>query len=229
MNEFSNVPVYDSMPPSPEPFYQVWIKAITKPNEQTFAEIANSPDASPNKAYLWIFVTSLVSYFLVMVMTLAFSSQYRGDMTSALIGVLCGVPILALIITLFFAVDVAIVQWVATLFKGTGTFSQLVYAMASFSAPLGLVSGVIASLGTIPYVGICFSVLSFGLAFYIIALNLMAIKGVNKFGWGEAVGSLFLPGIVIGLLCGCLVIGSLMALGPVIGDVFSTINQSLGY
>jgi len=35
----------------------------------------------------------------------------------------------------------------------------------------------------------------------------MAVKGVNRFGWGEAVGSVFIPGLVIGLLCCCLVGG----------------------
>ena len=44
----------------------------------------------------------------------------------------------------------------------------------------------------------------------------------------EAVGSVLLPGLVIGFVCGCLVIAILMLLGPAIGDVFSTINQSLG-
>jgi hypothetical protein len=230
MNESSNAPISGGMSSAPEPFYQVWIKAITKPNEQTFADIANSPDASPNKAYLWVFLTSLVSYFLIMVMTLIFSSlQSGGDMTTSLISVICGVPIGALVVTLIFAIDVAIVQWVAKLFKGVGTYGQLVYAMGAISAPVGLVSGVIGGLSRMPYIGLCFSVLTFGLVIYTIVLNVMAVKGVNKFGWGEAVGSMLLPGLVIGVLCACVVIAVLMLLGPIIGNVFSTINNSIGY
>jgi len=234
MNESSNIPVYDSTPPAPESFYQTWIKAITKSNERTFAEIANSPDAGPNKAYLWVFLSSLASFFLVMLtFTLGTSSsQYGVDISSmmggSVIALLCAAPIGAAVMVLFFALDIAIIQWVAKMFKGTGSYNQLVYAVAAFSAPISLVSGVISSLSTIPSIGLCFSVISFGVGIYAIVLMVMAVKGVNKFGWGEAVGSVLLPGIVIGLLCGCLVIGILMLLGPVIGDVFSTINQSLG-
>ena len=50
MNEQSNMPV---MSATPEPFYQVWIKALTRPSEQTYAELAASPNAKANTAYLW--------------------------------------------------------------------------------------------------------------------------------------------------------------------------------
>ncbi len=48
MSEFSNVP----MAAGPEPFYQTWLKALTRPNEQNFAEMALSAGASPNKAFV---------------------------------------------------------------------------------------------------------------------------------------------------------------------------------
>ena len=227
MNEPSNDPMFT--PSAPAPFYQVWIKAVTKPNEQTYADIANSPDANPNKAYLWVFLTYLVTYFLVMLATmLGGSSQYGVDMGSALGGsalvLLCVAPIGAAIGVLIFAINAAIIQWVAKLFKGVGSYNQLVYAFAAFLAPIGLVSGVVSALSLIPYVGMCFSVLSIGISIYTIVLMVMAVKGVNKFGWGEAVGSVLLPGLVIGLVCGCLVIGSLTLLAPTIGNVFSSMS-----
>jgi len=229
MNELSNAPMYDGAPPAPEPFYTTWIKAVTKPNEQTYAEIGASPDATPGKAYLWVFLASLVSYFFIMGISMIFSAaQYGTDLTTALIGIVCAVPIVAAIITGFFALDIAIIQWVAKMFKGTGSYNQLVYAVAAWNAPISLVSGLVGGLSSIPYVGMCLSILSIGLSIYAIVLMVMSVKGVNKFGWGEAIGSVLIPGIVIGLLCGCLVIGILMLLGPAIGDVFSTINQSLG-
>jgi hypothetical protein len=233
MNESSNTPVYDSTPPAPQPFYQIWIKALTKPSEQTFAEIANSPDASPNKAYIWLAISYIVSFFFIMLLTLVRTSGQYGDLGSSLgsssIALICGAPIGAVIGILFFALMTAIIQWVAKLFKGTGSYSKLIYAVAAFTAPIMLVSGVLSALSLIPFIGLCFSVISIGLSIYSLVLWIMAVKAVNQFGWGEAAGSVLLPGIVIGLLCGCLVIGILMLLGPVIGDVFSTINTSLGY
>ncbi len=233
MNESSNTPVYDSASATPEPFYQTWIKALTKPNERTFAEIANSPGANPNKAYLWLALSDIVAVFVIMLVA-SLSTASQGDFGSALsrslISLICGAPIGAVIGVLFFALVTAIIQWVAKLFKGTGSYSQLVYAAAAFAAPLMLISGAISALSLIPipYIALCFSILSIGLSIYALVLWVMAVKGVNGFGWGEAVGSVFLPGLVIVFICGCLVIGILMLLGPVIGDVFSTINQSLG-
>lgn len=226
MNEPSNAPMFDAAPP--EPFYQVWIKAVSKPNELTYAEIANSPNASPNTAYVWVFLTSLISYFLVLTATmLGTASEMSGDITTLAITLACGAPILAGVSVLGFAINIAITQWVAGLFKGTGNYNQLAYAAGAVYAPIGIVSGVISALSTIPYIGLCFSALSFGVSIYSIVLMVMAVKGVNRFGWGEAVGSVLIPTLVIGFICACVVIGMLMLLGPVVGDVFSTIDPSL--
>jgi hypothetical protein len=46
----------------------------------------------------------------------------------------------------------------------------------------------------------------------------MAVKAVNRFGWGAAIGSLLIPGLVIGLLCACLIGVSVAALLPLIRD-----------
>lgn len=233
MTESSNTPIFDSTPAAPEPFYKVWLKAVTKPNEQTYAEIANSSGASPTKAYLWLAISYIFTFFVSMlVFSFSSSSQY-GDFGEALGGsvivLICGAPIGAVIGLLIYALEVAIVQWVAKLFKGTGSYNQLIYAFAAFTAPLTLVSGVLSAFSLIPFIGLCFSIISIGIGLYSIFLMITAVKGVNKFGWGEAAGSVLLPGLVLIFVCGCLTIGILMLLGPVIGDVFSTINQSLGY
>lgn len=233
MTESSNTPIFDSTPAAPEPFYKVWLKAVTKPNEQTYAEIANSSGASPTKAYLWLAISYIFTFFVSMlVFSFSSSSQY-GDFGEALggsaIALICGAPIGAVIGLLIYALEVAIVQWVAKLFKGTGSYNQLIYAFAAFTAPLTLVSGVLSAFSLIPFIGLCFSIISIGIGLYSIFLMITAVKGVNKFGWGEAAGSVLLPGLVLIFVCGCLTIGILMLLGPVIGDVFSTINQSLGY
>ncbi len=234
MNEPTNTPVFDSTPPAPEPFYKVWIKALTKPNEQAYSEIATSPDASPNKAYLWLAISYILTFFVVMLVVFVSTSNLYGGslgnaLGSSLIAVICGAPIGAVIGVLVYALEIAIIQWVAKLFKGTGTYSQLIYVFAAFTAPLTLISGVISLFSLIPFIGLCFSIVSIGLGIYSLVLMVTATKAVNNFGWGEAIGSVFLPGIVIGLLCGCLVVGVMMLLGPMIGDVFSTINQSLIY
>jgi hypothetical protein len=113
------------------------------------------------------------------------------------------------------------------MFGGKGTFDQLAYTLAAISTPFALISGVLTLLSAIPFVGLCFTVVSLVAGLYVLVLEVMAVKGVNQFGWGQAAGSLLLPFI---LLCCCLsvgVIGVLRVLGPRITDTFNQINNNL--
>jgi hypothetical protein len=150
-----------------------------------------------------------------------------GSVGAALIGGLCASPLAGLLSIVFFALFVALIQWIAKLFGGTGRYEKLLYAFAAITVPFTLVSSLFALLGLIPFVGICTGIISFGLSIYALVLQVMAVKAVNRFGWGQAIGSLLTPLIVILILCACVVIVSLMLLGPVIGNVFSEINQGL--
>jgi len=234
MNDMSNTPV---MPAGPKPFFQVWMDALTKPNESTFAEMVASPNAKASTAYLWIFIGYLIEFFLSsLVQGVAMrrvleqygsGGQFANGFGGGLITAICGAPIIAVVATIFFAIGTAIVQWVAKMFGGRGNSGQLAYALAAILAPFSIVAGVMSLLSAIPFIGLCFSLILAIAGIYILVLELMAIKGVNQFGWGAAIGSLFIPGLVIGFLCACLIGVSVMLLGPAIGNAFSTINQSL--
>jgi hypothetical protein len=250
MNEFGNPTATppSSGAPGPAGWLPVWIKAVTKPNEQTFIDITEHPDAKAKTAYIWVFIAGTLSGIIqaiaaaITAATGAVSplqqipglEQYipqstdgGGSVGAALIGGLCGSPLAGLLSVAFFALGVAIVQWIAKLFGGTGTYEKLLYAFAAISVPVTIVSSVFALLGLIPFVGICTGVISIGLAIYILVLQVMAVKGVNRFGVGQAIGSVFIPGCVVFIICACVVIGGLMLLGPVIGNVFNNIQQGL--
>jgi len=79
-------------------------------------------------------------------------------------------------------------------------------------------------LAAIPYVGFCFGFLGLGVTIYVIVLEVMAVKGVNQFGWGEAAGSFFLPGIVLFCCVAAIIAGLIGLLVPVIRDVAPQIN-----
>lgn len=247
MNDQLNAPI------SPEPsrpngiseWFSIWTTAVTKRSEQTYAVLAEHPDAlTPSRAFTWVFlagtVSALISGILQAVLELAgFSSQMPGlaDMFGSAQGgiafslgfALCFSPIAGALAVLFFAISVGIIQWIATRFGGAGTFSKLAYTMAAVSVPFTLVSSVLTPFSLIPYLGICTGLLSLGLAIYAIVLEVTAVKGVNRFGWGPALGSFFLPTVV--LLCCALVpiavIATMRLLGPQIGNTFSTISNSL--
>lgn len=231
MSEFSNTPFEAPPQPGSAGWFPVWIKAVTKPSEQTFVEITEHPDAQPKTAYIWIFLAGTISTLVSGFVQAAAMAQTMGEgglessPLASVIGVLCGAPVGGGLSVLFFALGVAITQWVAKLFGGTGTYDKLVYAVAAISVPFTLVSMLLVPLSLIPFVGICTGVLSAGLGFYALFLQITAVKAVNRFGWGQAAGSVLLPGFVILFVCACVVAGSLMLLGPAIGDVFSEINQ----
>jgi hypothetical protein len=236
MNEFGNTPITPSLPDAPRPagWFPVWIKAVTQPKEQTFIDITDHPDAQPKTAYIWMFLagtlTAIVSGFVqafTVSKTLGEQGIFEGSNVGVVVGAVCAAPVAGALSVLFFALGVAIIQWIAKLFGGTGTYNKLVYAIAAISVPFTLVSVVLLPLNMIPYVGICTGLLSAGLGIYALFLQITAVKAVNRFGWGQAAGSVLLPGFLILIFCACIVVIGLALLGPMIGDVFKGINQSL--
>jgi len=237
MSEQMNAPMLPP-PAGVSAWLSTWREAITRPSEQTFARIAQSPQAKSTTALLWIFLTSLFSSFLAslvqgaMVRQILQNSdlgieQFGGGAANPLIAIICGAPIAAVISTVIFAVFVGIVQLVAKMFGGRGTFDQLAYAIGAIVAPFYLLSGFLTLLSAIPYVGFCFGVLSLIALLYVVVLEVTAVKGVNQFGWGQAAGSVLLP--ILGFAC-CLaavVAGLVSVLGPALQDVFDQINPTL--
>ncbi|MBN8582309.1 MAG: hypothetical protein J0L96_16710, partial [Anaerolineae bacterium] len=55
----SNTPIGVSKP-GPAGWIQTWIMAVTKPNEQTFIEISESPDAKIQTALIWAVIAGLI-------------------------------------------------------------------------------------------------------------------------------------------------------------------------
>ncbi|HUI89888.1 MAG TPA: YIP1 family protein [Anaerolineales bacterium] len=239
-----NMPMSNAPAPSSggtKPFYQIWIDALTKPNEQTFADIASSPNAKATTAYIWVFVGYLVEFFLSALVSGARMASFRslfqqyglgnggglggGGIVATLVLAVCGGPILAVIFTVFFAIGAAIVQWVAKMFHGQGTNEQLTYAFAAILAPFAIVAGVLSLFAAIPFVGLCFNVVLAVAGIYALVLYIMAAKGVNRFGWGEAVGSVLIPGLVVGLLCCCLIGGLSMVAGAGLKGLLQQLQQ----
>jgi MFS family permease len=227
MNEMTNAPVPERTPNS---VLQTWRKALTQPNEQTFVEISSSPEAKATTAYLWVFVASLIQIFLTALVQSQLLGTYadqfglgdtfgpRSGLVSTLVGAICGAPLGAVVVTLFFAISVFIVQWIAKMFGGTGTADRLAYAMAAIIAPYTIISGIASLFSIVPYVGWCVTTIFALAGLYVLALEIMAVKGVNQISWGAAIGSVLIPGLVIGFLCACLIGVSVAALMPIIQE-----------
>ena len=229
MNELPSEPVPEAKPDS---VFQIWTRALTKPNEQTYAALASSPRATATTAYLWMFIASLIQLFLATLVQRQMINNLemygidvnqfgpQGGFGAILVGLFCVAPVLAALSTLVFAIVVAIIQWLARMFGGTGTYDQLAYAMAAIAAPVTILSGVLNLLSAIPYAGLCFGLLSFLAGIYVLVLQIMAIKGVDRVGWGGAIGAYFIPVLVLAFICACLFGVSLAALIPIMRDAY---------
>lgn len=234
MNDLPNESVPEAKPDS---VFQIWTRALTKPNEQTYATLAASPKATATTAFLWMFIASLIQFFLsTLVQRQMFNnlqrygldmSQFgnRGGVGAILIGLICVAPVLAAFSTLVFAIMVALMQWLARMFGGTGTYDQLAYALAAIAAPLTILGGILGLFGAIPYVGLCFGLIGFLVGIYILVLQLMAIKGVNHIGWGGAIGAYFIPILALAFICACLTGISVAALIPIIRQTLPNFRQ----
>ena len=230
MNEQNEAPM------SPEPsgfssWFSTWMEAVTKPNEQTYARIASSPNAKLSTALLWVFIGSLVNFFVVALVQGAVMGQMMQQfgienipvrsLGGGFLSAICGAPVGAVISVVFFVIFAGVVQWVAKMFGGTGTFDQMIYVFAAITVPFTLVSSVMTLLAAIPYVGACFGLLGFLAGIYVLVLEVMAVKGVNQFGWGQAAGALFLPGIVMFCCVAAVVAGVVSLLVPVVRETYS--------
>ena len=226
MAEYSNEPVVPGGGPEMS-LVDTWIAAFTKPNEGTFARIVAQPSASVSKAFLWVFVASLITSFASAIAQLfsfgqqfVFLRQYlppeianqlpAGGAPSIGVGtVICGAPVAAVFAVIGFAIGTALVQWVAKLFGGTGSFEKLAYAFSMITVPYSVVVAVLTLVGIIPLIGILTGLISFALIFYLIVLEVLAVKAVDGLDTGKSVGAVLLPGIAIFLvICCCIVLGA---------------------
>lgn len=244
MNEQSNVPISagSDRPSGVASWFSTWMIAVTKPSEQTFATLAEHPDtASNNRAFTWVFlagtVSALISGVLGTILSLAGFAQtpgmaeiFGGDAQRGVAFefgiVICSAPLAGAFSVLIFAIGAGVVQWLARLFKGTGTYSQMAYTLAAISVPYTLVTSFLAPFSSIPILGVCTGLVSLGLLIYVIVLEVMAVKGVNKIDWLPAIGSVLLPFFVL-FCCVVVAIFVLAGMGVAIGETFNSIQNSL--
>ena len=120
---------------------------------------------------------------------------------SPLLGLIC-VPIMAVIAVFYFVTIVGITHLIARAVGGTGTYSQLLYTSAAISAPAWIINGFLGLIPVVPY-------LTIPLGIYALVLDVMAVKAVHQFGWGQALLSsfgiwvlllIFVAAITIGIL-----------------------------
>jgi hypothetical protein len=226
--------------PAPQGALPVWTKVFTQPNERTFLEITDHPEAKAKSAYIWVFLVGTLSalinsvvQFTVGLIGLQQTMPEVGQMPGmsgavgavGLFSAVCGAPIAGLFSVIGFAIGVAIIQATARFFGGQGTFDKMAYAFGAVAVPVSLISGLMAPLNLIPFAMFCTLPVLIGLGLYAMFLQVTAIKAVHRCGWGEAAAAYFLPVILIGLLCGFAFLMLMQVAGPAINDFLQQMQQ----
>lgn len=198
-------------------WFEAWRLALTRPNEETFRSLAGDPNGSFGRALSWIAITSAISYLITASVQLLFSGLFAGpgliEVLEQEAGLLlprgliiavvyvCGLPMVVLISAAGMLIHSGVVQFAASAFGGEGTFAEMAYALAAFTAPLTLISGAI---GWIPLV----NYLTIPLGIYSLLLTLLAVKSVNRISWGKTIGIftvLLLVGALLAVVLGLLI------------------------
>jgi len=212
---------------------EAWRLALTRPNEETFRNLADDPNGSLGRALSWIAITSAISYLITASVQLLFSGLFTGPgLLEALeheAGLLlsrglmiagvyaCGLPMVVLISVVGMLFYSGVVQFTANAMGGKGTFVEMAYALAAFTAPLTVLIGAIS---WIPWV----NCLTIPLGIYSLVLTLLAVKSVNRMSWGKTISTFavlllvsVLLAVVLGLLIWIPIRDTLLAPGALYG------------
>jgi len=225
-------------PPTPAEWFDIWIKAISSPNEYTYQEIARRADVKT--AVIWLaiayMIVSIFSLAMVGASMLLFGGEgYFGDMGfdiaegTGLIAVYgcCGILGYTVFGVVVFSLFTALSNAIAKAFGGVGDFRQVLYCTAAYTVPAMIVSGILGLLGQIPCVGILFGLLSIALGIYTIVLNVIAVRAVHQIEtWQAILSSVAIWGVIL-MVVSCIIIAILTLLGPTIGNVFSNVIEGL--
>jgi hypothetical protein len=140
-----------------------------------------------------------------------------GEASGGALSLIC-LPVGAGAALLGFVANVGIAQWVARRLDGTGTYEDLVPVAAAYQAPLTVIWAVLSLVASwVPAAG--FRTLP--VSGYLLVLQMVAIKAVNRFGWGRPMLAALAPVVVVLLIVGAVaVVLALAGLSP--RDMFGT-------
>jgi hypothetical protein len=178
------------------PRIATWLSATFRPSVAGYEQLAQRSEASRRSVYIWMLVSALIGGILASLDPLL-APLVQAQAFDA--GLLVAIPLYALLVTLLWALFAGCAQGVARLLKGTGTYSQLAYASAMFSAPLMLIASALAS---IPWSAVPALIL-YG---YWLVLYAVALQAVNQFSRLKAFAAILSSLLV----CGAVLLGVLL-------------------
>lgn len=182
---------------------EVWTAAITKPRVETYEELLRDTNASPQRAYIWLFLTTLAVWLISTIVsmndpqTIAELQQANPQMAavmdsgSLLVGMLCIAPFIVGLSLAFIVLIARGMQFVANqigpLEKTQGRWQDILYIMATIAAPMNIVSLI--------FVFIPIPILPLIVSIYQIYLYVLGIRAIFGFRTTQALMVFLVPPI----------------------------------
>lgn len=204
--------------------FETWLKVLTKPGEAVFQQERENPQATLTTALIWIVISAVVVAALGFISSFFLLNALGGgggfdemlqqaDMppeaqqlapffsTALATGLAGSLGVFSIILApIAFLIGVAIWHVIASLLGGKGSFETYAYLLATFQAPLSIIS---ALLGLIPLAA-CLSPL---ISIYQLVLIYFATKVAHDLSSGRALAVVLTPILVVFALVVCLLIG----------------------
>jgi hypothetical protein len=216
----------ESLPPATTingKWYEVWLDVWMHPGEEAFRGILKEQNHSATRGFIWVAVTSLILAVASIIgyvpvfrsITSQFGNLPNMDLFTGSIVTygICSIILTPIWAIIALAITSGIFHLISRLFGGSGSYSDVVFCLAAVTAPAYIISGIISIpsflLLNLPAIGwlvaIFFSILAVIVAVYVIVMNVNAVRGAEQIGTWQAILTIFLPVIVIGVLSFCCV------------------------
>jgi hypothetical protein len=173
-----------------------YIKVLTKPSVQSFAEEMGKADWSI--VWIQLIILAVVATILGFIHGAIFGSPFAntsGANYSAFLALTAGSSTFSFIsVPVSFFILVGIQYLLAKAFQGQGSFLSQGYSTLLYQVPINIISYL---LGFIPILG---GFASFALYIYGIVLNVFAIMAVHRLNGGKATAVVLIPIAVLFLL-----------------------------
>ena len=167
---------------------EMWLAALVRPSMITYKALIQQPRISAWRSYAWVFAGSLIGATIDSLAPFESQLAERSSIDTLLLAM---IPVSSLIAVCSLAAFAWCTQRVAQLFKGSGTYRQLIYAFAVFNPPL-LVAGSILAL--IPMARVFLVILYI----YWLGLYVVAVRAVNGISRAMAIAAVLLGLLILG-------------------------------
>lgn len=207
-------------------WFQTWLNVVTHPGEPVFEAERQRPEATLSTALIWMAIAAVISGIAALISGFMFRNSVRSmggvsgilsqlnlptELTSQIdptaldvvartqsTGAIISGAFWSLIFVLLgFLIGVGILYLVARMLGGTGVYGRYAYLVASYGAPLSIVSTL---LGFVPFVGGCVGLL---LSIYGIILTYFATKVEHGLTQGKAIATVVIPVAILLVLILC--------------------------